>query len=187
MLYETGRALRYLLDAPAGSVGEKLTTAIREGLEIAGSRYLDERAEIDAMRTAFFTTLKADVFLWPAAPTTAPEGLAWTGEPKYIAPWTALGGPVVTMRAGLASNGLPAGRHRRKPPGQRRRDVRMGTAVGGGDRELARRLGSGWPQVSRGWCRHPPMRPQHMTAVRPDRRRRRRRAPCHAGGLSHPG
>jgi aspartyl-tRNA(Asn)/glutamyl-tRNA(Gln) amidotransferase subunit A len=109
MLYETGRALRYLLDAPAGSVGEKLTGAIREGLEIATGRYLDERAEIDATRTTFFATLEADAFLWPAAPTTAPEGLGWTGEPKYIAPWTALGGPIVTMRAGFASNGLPLG------------------------------------------------------------------------------
>jgi aspartyl-tRNA(Asn)/glutamyl-tRNA(Gln) amidotransferase subunit A len=135
MLYETGRALRYLLDAPAGSVGEKLTTAIREGLEIAGSRYLDERAEIDAMRTAFFTTLKADVFLWPAAPTTAPEGLAWTGEPKYIAPWTALGGPVVTMRAGLASNGLPLGVIVASPPGS---DAEMC----GWARRLAEAIGS---------------------------------------------
>jgi aspartyl-tRNA(Asn)/glutamyl-tRNA(Gln) amidotransferase subunit A len=109
MLYETGRCLRYLLDEPAGSVGEKLTAAIREGLEIPAARYLDERGEIDAMRATFFVAATADVFLWPAAPTTAPEGLAWTGEPKYIAPWTALGGPVVTLRAGLASNGLPLG------------------------------------------------------------------------------
>ena len=61
------------------------------------------------MRTAFYAACTADVCLWPAAPTTAPEGLAWTGEPKYIAPWTALGGPIVTMPAGLAANGLPLG------------------------------------------------------------------------------
>ncbi len=45
--------------------------------------------------------------LWPATPATAPEGLGWTGDPKYISPWTALGGPIVTMPAGLADNGLP--------------------------------------------------------------------------------
>jgi aspartyl-tRNA(Asn)/glutamyl-tRNA(Gln) amidotransferase subunit A len=109
MLYETGGALRYLLDAPAGSVGEKLVTAIREGLEIPIAQYLDERAEIDQMRREFFAKTKADVFLWPAAPTTAPEGLAWTGDPRFIAPWTALGGPIVTMPAGKAANGLPLG------------------------------------------------------------------------------
>ena len=103
MLYETGRALRTLLDAPAGSVGEKLTAAIREGLEIAGSRYLDERARDRRHAHDVLRNAEADVFLWPAAPTTAPEGLGWTGEPKYIAPWTALGGPVVTMPAGFAA------------------------------------------------------------------------------------
>ena len=51
--------------------------------------------------------LKADVFLWPAAPATAPEGLGWTGDPKYISPWTALGGPIVTIPAGFAANALP--------------------------------------------------------------------------------
>ena len=37
----------------------------------------------------------------------APEGLAWTGDRRYIAPWTAFGGPVVSMPAGKAANGLP--------------------------------------------------------------------------------
>ena len=50
-----------------------------------------------------------DAFLWPAAPGTAPEGLAWTGDPKYIAPWTALGGPIVTLPTGKTSSGLPLG------------------------------------------------------------------------------
>lgn len=110
MLYEAGRALKHLLEHRKGLVGAKLTEAIREGLAIAASRYLDERAEIDGMRATFFQHFaKTDAFLWPAAPGTAPEGLAWTGDPKYISPWTALGGPVVTMPAGLAANKLPLG------------------------------------------------------------------------------
>ena len=88
-------------------VGEKLVQHIRNGQAIPAQQYLDERAEIDGMRDALFTALKADVFLWPAAPATAPEGLGWTGDPKYISPWTALGGPIVTMPAGFAANGLP--------------------------------------------------------------------------------
>jgi aspartyl-tRNA(Asn)/glutamyl-tRNA(Gln) amidotransferase subunit A len=82
---------------------------VRDGLEIASGRYLDERAQIDGLRETFFTHDTADVFLWPATPTTAPEGLGWTGDPKYIAPWTALGGPIVTLPAGKAANGLPLG------------------------------------------------------------------------------
>ncbi|MFZ4806075.1 MAG: amidase [Hyphomicrobiaceae bacterium] len=110
MLFEAGRAMKTFLDLPPGQIGEKLLGAIRDGLQIPLTRYLDERSEIDAMRRAFFgATGEADVFLWPAAPATAPEGLGWTGDPKYISPWTALGGPIVSVPAGLAGNGLPVG------------------------------------------------------------------------------
>jgi aspartyl-tRNA(Asn)/glutamyl-tRNA(Gln) amidotransferase subunit A len=107
--YEAGRALKHLLGEPLGSVGEKITALIHEGLSIASERYLDERREIDAMRDTLFQGLDADVFLWPATPSTAPEGLSWTGDPKYISPWTALGGPIVSIPTGFADNGLPIG------------------------------------------------------------------------------
>ena len=109
MAYEASRALKFLLDQPEGTVGEKLMALIHQGLAIAPQRYLDERGEIDQMRGDLFSALTADVFLWPAAPSTAPEGLGWTGDPKYISPWTALGGPIVSVPAGLAGNGLPIG------------------------------------------------------------------------------
>jgi len=109
MTYEASRALKFLLDQPQGTVGEKLIAMIRQGLTIVPQRYFDERGEIDRMRAELFSTLKADVFLWPAAPSTAPEGLGWTGDPKYISPWTALGGPIVSVPAGVAGNGLPIG------------------------------------------------------------------------------
>ncbi len=108
MLYEAGRALRHLLDLAKGMAGDKILEAVRDGLAIPTARYLDERAEIEGYATRFFAAHKsADVFLWPATPEPAPKGLAWTGERKYIAPWTALGGPVVTLPAGKAGNGLP--------------------------------------------------------------------------------
>jgi aspartyl-tRNA(Asn)/glutamyl-tRNA(Gln) amidotransferase subunit A len=109
MAYEASRALKFLLDQPQGTVGEKLIALIHQGLAIAPQRYLDERGEIDKMRGALFSVLTADVFLWPAAPSTAPAGLGWTGDPKYISPWTALGGPIVSVPAGFGSNGLPIG------------------------------------------------------------------------------
>ncbi len=109
MGYEAGRALCQLLELPPGTVGEKLCALLREGLAIPPTCYLDERRQIDAMRAKLFAGLDADVFLWPATPGPAPEGLAWTGDPKYIAPWTALGGPIVTLPAGFAQGGLPIG------------------------------------------------------------------------------
>jgi len=109
MSYEAGRALRHLLQDPAGAVGEKIAALIRDGLAIAPSQYLEERSEIDRLRATLFAELKADVFLWPATPASAPEGLGWTGDPKYISPWTALAGPIVSVPAGFATNGLPIG------------------------------------------------------------------------------
>ena len=110
MLYEAGRALRFLLEKPKGDVGEKILGAILDGLKIDTTTYLTERARIDEMRAEFFASLpSADLFVWPATPGPAPEGLAWTGDPKYIAPWTALGGPIVTLPAGTARNALPLG------------------------------------------------------------------------------
>ena len=110
MHYECARALRDLQAQPKGMVGEKLLGAIAEGQRIETAAYLEMRFEIDAVREMFHDKLAdADVFLWPATPEPAPAGLAWTGEPKYIAPWTALGGPMVTLPAGTSASGLPLG------------------------------------------------------------------------------
>lgn len=110
MLWEASRVLGYLLERPKGNVGEKLLDAIKQGLDISEDQYFTERSEIDELRhTLLRDDTEIDAYLWPAAPTTAPEGIGWTGDPKYISPWTAIGGPVVTIPAGLASNGLPLG------------------------------------------------------------------------------
>jgi aspartyl-tRNA(Asn)/glutamyl-tRNA(Gln) amidotransferase subunit A len=109
MAYEAGRALRHLLQQPVGAIGEKLVQLIHQGLAMAPGRYWEERREIDQMRNTLFAELKADVFLWPATPAAAPAGLSWTGDPKYISPWTALAGPIVSLPAGFTADGLPLG------------------------------------------------------------------------------
>lgn len=110
MLYEASRAMRSFLDLPAGLIGEKLLGAIRDGLDMSQQRYLDERREIDGMRRIFLAATEGiDAFLWPAAPGPAPEGLAWTGDPKYCAPWTAIGGPMISIPSGFTAQGLPLG------------------------------------------------------------------------------
>lgn len=110
MLYEAGRALAFLRDQPQGTVGEKILGAVADGLKIDTAAYLEMRLEIDTMREIFFDKLPdADLYMWPAAPGPAPHGLAWTGDPKYISPWTALGGPIVTVPVGKTSSGLPIG------------------------------------------------------------------------------
>ena len=110
MLYQMGRVHASLLKLPVDMLGEKLRVAIGEGLAIEDDAFNGACARIKTARTTLFAQIDdADAVLWPAAPATAPEGLAWTGDPSFISPWTALGGPVVTVPAGTGSNGLPIG------------------------------------------------------------------------------
>jgi aspartyl-tRNA(Asn)/glutamyl-tRNA(Gln) amidotransferase subunit A len=109
MLYEASRALRAFLNEGNAQIGEKLRSALDEGAGISRSRYLDERAKIEEMRRELVLSVEPNaVFLWPAAPSTAPKGLNWTGDTKYISPWTAFGGPIATIPSGVAADGLPS-------------------------------------------------------------------------------
>ena len=110
MLYQTGRVHRSLLDLPRDQVGEKLREAIETGIGIGDYEYRTMCRSLAAARRRLYASVAdAHAILWPAAPDTAPPGLAWTGDPRYIAPWTALGGPVVTVNVGADGNGLPIG------------------------------------------------------------------------------
>jgi aspartyl-tRNA(Asn)/glutamyl-tRNA(Gln) amidotransferase subunit A len=110
MLYEMARIHGHLLGLQSDLIGERLREGLQAGLSIPAERYLSERRTVDDFRTRFFRSFPdVDVFLWPAAPGPAPDGTASTGDPRFIAPWTALGGPIVTMPAGLSAAGLPLG------------------------------------------------------------------------------
>ena len=110
MLYQTGRVHRSLLDLPRDQVGEKLREAIVTGTGIGDDEYRTMYRSLNAARGRLYESVAdAHAVLWPAAPDTAPPGLAWTGDPRYIAPWTALGGPVVTVNVGADGSGLPIG------------------------------------------------------------------------------
>lgn len=110
MLYQTGRVHRSLLDLPREQVGENLRAAVETGIGIRDDEFRTAYRSLTAARHLLFESVAdAHAVLWPAAPDTAPPGLAWTGDPRYIAPWTALGGPVVTVNVGADGNGLPIG------------------------------------------------------------------------------
>lgn len=110
MEYEIGRIHRGFLELPEGQIGTKLLEAIRRGLDVPDDAYGDARREIHELRNRFFQShADCDAFLFPAAPAPAPKGLASTGDPRYIAPWTSLGGPIVTVSVDTADNGLPIG------------------------------------------------------------------------------
>lgn len=110
MLYEMSRIYSYTHALEPGQIGAKFVAAVADGLAIDTERYLAERARLDDLRAAVLSdNPDADVFLWPAAPDTAPRGLEWTGDPRFISPWTLIGGPIVTVPVATAANGLPLG------------------------------------------------------------------------------
>jgi len=109
-VYELARVHAALLEFPEDQVGSVLRQAVIDGGDITDEIYRKERQEIDAMRAAFYDVIRpTDIVLWPAVPATAPAGLDWTGDRRYIAPWTALGGPVVSLPSGLGSGDMPIG------------------------------------------------------------------------------
>lgn len=108
--YESGHINAAFLELATGQIGDHLQEMIREGLSISDDEYLFERREIDRLRNEFLNANHdIDVFLWPAAPGIAPEGLTSTGDPRYIGPWTGIGGPIVTIPAGLGDKEMPLG------------------------------------------------------------------------------
>jgi len=50
-----------------------------------------------------------DVLLCPSAPGEAPEGVEFTGDPRFNSIWTLAGTPCVTLPAGTGAKGLPLG------------------------------------------------------------------------------
>lgn len=110
MLFEMSRIYSYARDVEPGQIGAKFVAAVGDGLAIPQEQYLAERAQLDDLRTTLLAAHPdADGFLWPAAPDTAPSGLEWTGDPRFISPWTLIGGPIVTISVATAQNGLPLG------------------------------------------------------------------------------
>ncbi len=80
-------------------------TIPRDRLEQAREHRMTFRERIhDAM-----TENGVDLWLCPAAPDVAPQGIGATGDPAMNMPWTHAGLPVVTVPAGLGALGLPLG------------------------------------------------------------------------------
>lgn len=107
LLAELGRTHGGL---PRERIAARLAEDIAAGLAIPDAAYHAALAELAWMRARFWAAFgPADLLLLPAAPAVAPVGTA-TGDPSFVIPTTALGGPVATVRAGVGeASGLPVG------------------------------------------------------------------------------
>ena len=106
--YELSRIHRALALRPE-LISRAWLAAIIRGKEIDDTTYFNARHELLHIQSTFWAEFtNVDVLVAPAAPDTAPAGMK-TGDPRYIIPFTALGGPIATVPTGLAASGLPLG------------------------------------------------------------------------------
>jgi len=90
-------------------VSAGLREAIARGRSTDDRTYGDAMLAIDAARDRFLAaTAHVDALIFPAAPDVAPAGMK-TGDPRFIVPFTAFGGPIVSIPVGFGAGGLPLG------------------------------------------------------------------------------
>jgi len=89
---------------------EHLKSLVASGKAHSAHAYLTAKAQQERLRAIFATDLAGfDAILTLPAFGEAPEGLGFTGNAEYCAPWTLLGAPAVTLPAGFGDHGLPLG------------------------------------------------------------------------------
>ena len=90
----------------------RTAAAIREGQQVSEAELAICRASREQLRTELETVIRqeeVDLWISPAAPGPAPEGIASTGSPLINLPWTHAGMPAMTLPCDHAPNGLPLG------------------------------------------------------------------------------
>lgn len=94
--------------------GEKISKGFKEQVKEGASVSANEAAaaaQAIADRRGDFARMigRGEIWLAPAAPDEAPEGIERTGDPLFNRLWTLLGGPLMSLPAGKGAKGLPIG------------------------------------------------------------------------------
>jgi len=88
---------------------ESVAELVREGLQISGQLYQEALAAVADARIEIARQLESTpIILVPAATGPAPKGIAFTGDSRMNAPWTALGTPAISIPLRVGAS-LPLG------------------------------------------------------------------------------
>jgi amidase len=89
---------------------DHLKSLVQTGKTHTAVEYLAAKALQEKLRSALAMQISGfDAILTLPAFGEAPEGLSFTGNAEYCAPWTLLGAPAVSLPAGFGKNRLPLG------------------------------------------------------------------------------
>ncbi len=111
MDFEAARNYAFELESRPGELSQELREgALARGRALSSDEYLRALDSAEAFRV-FITDAFAsfDAILTPSAAGEAPEGLGWTGDPRFNAIWTLAWTPCITLPAGRGPRGLPLG------------------------------------------------------------------------------
>ncbi|MBX9709669.1 MAG: amidase [Xanthobacteraceae bacterium] len=99
-----------LVERHPDRTSEHLKTLVKTGKSHTAYDYLVAKHRQNTLRSSFEAQTSAfDAVLTLPAFGEAPEGLAYTGDAEYCAPWTLLGIPAISIPAGFGKKGLPLG------------------------------------------------------------------------------
>ena len=89
---------------------DHLKSLVQAGKAHGATDYLAAKATQERLRSAFASSISDfDAVLTLPAFGEAPEGLSYTGDAEYCAPWTLLGVPAISLPAGFGGKRLPLG------------------------------------------------------------------------------
>lgn len=110
MLREAANCLGPMLEARHDLLKPLFRAALLQGNAITDAQKDQALDWVENARRQFWSHVSAfDLILAYPVPGVAPLGLATTGDQSYLTPWTAMGGPLVSLPAGYDPDGLPLG------------------------------------------------------------------------------
>lgn len=117
MLFEAARDIGSVVAEKRNQLPPMIAAGLAEGERVDGQQSAAAMERIRIVRTRFWADV-AGFDLLLAYPTSgaAPVGLTTTGDQSYLTPWTALGGPLVTMPCGVDDEGMPLAALLAAPP-----------------------------------------------------------------------